>query len=94
MFKLLLELLKLFLTYLCRQHIKSDAGVNSIPCKDCELKYTGETSRNTYNKRLYEYERDIRLGNLNNAPFPHISRTDHNFDFNATAMLARIHNKK
>ena len=45
-------------------------------------------------KHIYEYKRDIRLGNLNNALFSHISKTDHNFDFNAATMFAHIHNKR
>ena len=34
-----------------RRDIFSDAGVYCIPCKDCKLKYIGETARNIY-KRL------------------------------------------
>ena len=63
--------------------------VSSISCKDCKLKYISETSRNI-NKHLYEHKRNIRLGNLYNALFLHISKTDHNFDFNAATMFAHF----
>ena len=63
-----------------RQHIKSNAGIYSIPWKD-------------YKKRLYEHKRDITLGNFNDALFLHMIKTNHNFNFNAAAMLAHIHNK-
>ena len=39
-----------------------------IYCKNCKLKYIGETSRNLH-VRLKEPKRDIRIGNLNNALF-------------------------
>ena len=57
------------------------------------MKYIGEIARNL-NKRLYEHKRDIRLDNSNNALFLHISKTKHNFNFNAGTMLAHIHNKR
>ena len=41
-----------------------DAGVYCIPCKDCKLKYIGETSWNLH-VRLKEHKRDIRTGNSN-----------------------------
>ena len=42
-------------------------------------------------KCIYEHKRDIRLGNLTNALFLHMSKNNHNFDFNAATMLAHIH---
>ena len=80
------------MTYLYRWDIKSSAGVYSIPCKDCKLKYIGEMSRNIYNP-LYEHKRDIRLDNLDTL-FLHIYKTDHNFDFNTAMMLVHIHNNR
>ena len=74
-------------------YIKFNANVYYIPCKDCKLKYIGKTSRNIY-KHLYEHKSDIRSDNLNNALCLHISKTDHNFDFNAATMLAHIYNKR
>ena len=41
-----------------------------------------------------KYKRYIRLGNLNNALFLHIYKTDHNFDFNAATMLAHNDHKR
>ena len=42
---------------------------------------------------IHEDKRYISLGNLNNELFLHISKTDHNFDFNSAAMSAHIYNK-
>ena len=58
----------------------------------CKSKYIGETTGN-FNKYLYEHKRDIRLGNIYNALFLHISETDHNFDFNAAMRLTDIYKK-
>ena len=79
---------KYLLTSSPQHNIIPDA---TISCENCKLKYLGETSRNIH-KRIYEYKRDIRVGNLN-ALLQHISKFDHNFDFNAATMLAYIHNK-
>ena len=59
-----------------QRSIFSDAGVYCIPCKDCKLKYIGETSRNLH-VRLKEHKRDIRIGNSKNALFRHISQSNH-----------------
>ena len=45
-------------------------------------------------KRLSELKHYIRLDNSNNALFLHISKTNHNFNFNVATMLAHIHNKR
>ena len=76
-----------------RHNIFSDAGVYCISCKNCKLKYIGETSRN-FHIRLKEHKRDIRIGNLNNALFQHISQSNHNFEFNPANILIYIHNKR
>ena len=75
-----------------QSNIFSDAGVYCIPCKDCKLKYIGETSRNLQ-VRLKEKKRDIRIDNSNNALFLHISQSNNNFDFNSAKILICIHNK-
>ena len=72
-------------------NIRFDVGIYFIPCKDCKLKYIDETVRN-FHKHMNI--RDIRLSNLNNALFLHISKTDHNFDFNAATMFVHIHNRR
>ena len=74
------------------QHNISSDGVYCIPCKNCKLKYIGETSRNLH-IHLKEHKRDIRIGNLNNVLFLHISQSNPNFDFNSAKMLIYIHNK-
>ena len=60
-----------------QRNIFSDAVVYCIPCKNCKLKYIGEVSR-ILHVRLKEHKRDIRIGNLNNALFLHISQSNHN----------------
>ena len=72
--------------------IISDTGVYCIPCNDYNLKYIYKMLRNIH-KHLYKHKRNIRVGNLNIALLQHISKSDHNFDLNATTMLAYIHNK-
>ena len=76
-----------------RHNIVSDAGVYCFRCKDCKSKYTGETSINIH-KRLYKHRREIRVGNLNNTFLKNIFESYNNFSFNATTMLAYIHNKR
>ena len=76
-----------------QRNVFSHAGVYCIPCKNCKLRYISETSRNL-NVRLKEHKRDIRIGNLNNALFQHISQSNHNFDFNSAKMLIYIYNKR
>ena len=75
-----------------QRNIFSEAGVYCIPCKDCKLKYIGETSRNLH-IRLKEHKRDIRIGNSNNALLVHTSQHNHNIDFSSAKMLTYIHNK-
>ena len=71
----------------------SDAGVYCISCRNCKLKYIGETSWNLH-LCLKEHKRDIRIGNLNNSLFQHITQSNHNFDFNPAKILIYIHNKR
>ena len=59
-----------------------------IPYKDSKSKYIGETLENIH-KRLYEHRR-----NINNTLFQQIFKSDPNFDFNATTMLAYIYRKR
>ena len=75
-----------------QRNIFSDARVYCIPCKNCKLKYIGETSRKLH-VRLTELKRDIRIGNFNNALFQHIPQSNHNFHFNSTKLLIYIHIK-
>ena len=75
------------------RNIFSDAGVYYIPCMDCKLKCIGETSQNLH-VHLKEHKRDIRIGNLKNALFQHISQSNHNFDFSYAKTLIFIQNKR
>ena len=76
-----------------QRNIFSDACVYCIPRKNCKLKYIGKTSQNLH-IRLKEHKIDIRIGNLNNALFQHISQSNHNFNFKSAKMLIYIHNKR
>ena len=67
--------------------------VYCIPCKNFKSKYIGETSRNLHG-RLKEHKRDIRIGNLNNALFQHISKSNHNLHFDFAKMPIYIHDKR
>ena len=71
------------------EHIRCNADVYFIPCNDWKMKYIGETVRNL-RKRLYAY----KCGNSNNAPFQHVAKIKHYFNFNAATMLAHIHNNR
>ena len=46
------------------------------------------------NKRIYEYTRDLKRGNLNIILIEDNLETNHNFNFKNSTMLANIYNKK
>jgi len=71
---------------------RSNAGVYTIQCLDCNKQYIGETSRHI-DQRIREHKRDIRNGQMNNALTKHISETNHSFNFKESKLLVRIHNK-
>ena len=76
-----------------QQNIVSGVVVYCIPCKNCKLKYNGETSWN-FHVCLKEHKRDIRIGHVNNALVQHISLSNPNFEFNSAKMLIYIHKKR
>ena len=76
-----------------QRNIVSGASVYCIRCRNCKLKYIGETSRN-FQTRVKENKRDVRFGNLDNTLLQLISQSDHSFDFNSAKMLVYIHNKR
>ena len=49
-----------------QRNIVTDDIVYCIPCRNCTLKYIGETSRNLH-ACLKEHKRDIRVGKLDKA---------------------------
>ena len=67
-----------------QRNIFSDAGVYCILCKNCKLKYIGETFRNLH-VSLKEHKRDIIIGNSNT--FLNLI-----IDFNFAKMLIYIDN--
>ena len=94
--KLLLYPPKLFITYLTGNLINM---LNLILAPILFLAITVKWNilarlPETLKKHLYEHKCDIRLGNSINALFQHISKTNHNFNFNAATMLTHIHYKR
>ena len=51
--------------------------IYSIPCKDCNKHYIGETERNL-EKRIYERKRSIKTNDDQNALFYHVLELKHN----------------
>ena len=62
------------------------AGVYSVPCKDCERMYIGETFRGL-NTRLREHKYDMRCYNENNAIVMHRFDTGHTADWDNAKMI-------
>ena len=61
--------------------------VYSIPCKDCDKIYIGETSR-MKDTRMKEYEAKIGTLSSDSKLVEHILKYKHSFDFSNTATLA------
>lgn len=59
--------------------LKDMGGVYSIPCKNCNNTYFGETGRDLP-RRLYEHRGDIRRGNDLSSIFNHVLQ-GHSIDF-------------
>ena len=62
------------------------AGVYSIPCKDCDKMYIGETFRGL-KTRIREHKYDMRCFNTNNAIVNHRLDTGHTADWENGKML-------
>jgi len=62
-------------------------GVYSIPCKDCESVYIGQTGR-TINTRIKEHSKSILPNSkICSAVKDHVHQLDHNIDFKNTKVL-------
>ena len=68
----------------------SHAAIYSIPCKDCNKHYIGETQRNL-EKIIYEHKRSIKTNDDRNAFFPHMLELKHNFNFSQATLIKPIH---
>lgn len=63
-----------------------NSGVYTIPCKDCNKSYWGESGRN-WEERLKEHKYDIRTCNMKNSLFNHIVNEDHRIDWDAAKLV-------
>ena len=70
----------------------SHAGIYSIPCKDCNKHYIGETQRNL-KKRIHKPKRSIKTNDDRNDLFSHMLVLKHIFDFSQTTQIKPIHCK-
>ena len=67
--------------------VRVGPGVYSIPCKNCENIYYGETGRN-FPIRLNEHKAAVRLGHVNNACFKHVwENRDHSIDWEGAKLI-------
>ena len=64
------------------------AGVYSVPCKNCEKSYYGETGRK-FSDRLKEHQRSVQNRDINNACYKHVRGTNpaHTLDWEQARLL-------
>ena len=65
-----------------------DKGVYTIPCKDCDKLYVGETGRNLA-VRLDEHRRACSVGQENNAVAVHSISLDHRINFRESKVICK-----
>ena len=61
--------------------------VYSIPCKQCEYVYVGQTERSR-DKRMQEHKSNIRRFAANSKLVEHVEAYHHEFDFSKVETLA------
>ena len=71
----------------------SHAGLYSIPWKDCDKYYIGETQCNLV-KMIYKHKRSIKLNYDRKALFSHMSYLKYAFNFFLATLIKPIHCKK
>ena len=59
---------------------QNKAGVYQVPCGGCNKVYFGETGR-SFETRLCEHKRDVRICNEANVIFLHKMNFNHNTDW-------------
>jgi hypothetical protein len=65
--------------------VYNPGGVNQMTCKDCLLKYVGQTGR-TFRTRYNEYIREIQTNGKTSKYDQHIPNTTHYYDTVANTM--------
>ena len=71
-----------------KPNINNNAGIYSISCNDCNLKYIGESNDTTIRKKQHSY--DIRTQNSNNALVKHILDESHSINSNNLTILKKV----
>lgn len=79
--------IKTFLRNPATKGIGSNAGVYSIPCSDCNLKYIGETDN--FERRMREHRNDIRTERINNPIVKHIVEDSHQINVNNSTLIKK-----
>ena len=70
---------------------KANCGIYSIPCKDCDKFYVGETGR-SFQTRFIEHRNAIVKFEMNNALAHHSHNTGHVIDFQNSKILCHCNN--
>ena len=65
--------------------------VYKIPCKDCNLCYIGETSRQVIS-RVEEHKKNANQKYMSSLIYQHIARETHNMDWNNVSVWNQHHN--
>ena len=73
------------------EEFKKEIGVYEIPCKECNLKYYGETGRNL-DVRTGEHKTAYNLMAKNNVLVKHSWDMDHRIDWDATKIIYKSKN--
>ena len=75
------------------RHSDSEACVYSIPCKDCNDVYIGETGKNL-EIRLKQHKSAYNRCDENNAMFMHAWNKDHRIDWSNAKVILKCANPK
>ena len=73
------------------EEVKKEIGVYEIPCRNCDLKYFGETGR-SLEIRTQEHKRDYDNMKMNNVLVKHSWERDHRIDWERTKLIYKSHN--
>ena len=69
-----------------RSNTNESSGVYSIPCKDCNKRYFGETGRKL-STRLEEHRRDCRIGSEKSMVAKHSLEVGHRIDWEKASVI-------
>ena len=64
----------------------SPGSIYTIPCKDCNQKYIGQTGKEL-ELRIKQHQYSVRTGQLSNALFVHMNDNNHSIDWNASSVV-------